>query len=328
MTIDRLMRGFAPLWAPDGAEGGGEVVEKDPPVDANADAGADDAEIDAGAEQGTDKSALGSDVADEGKEAAADWPEDWRERLAGDDKEFAKILKRFASPNGLAKSFKDAQNKIRSGKLRRDMPDAGDEAAMKEWRKAEGIPDDPTGYAIPDSVKTMMTDEDKPMLASFTEFAHGKNLPQPAVDAALEWYYETQEAIATERLAADKEAGEATTTALRNEYGPEYKANMTLARDFMAATPEIGNNWTEARLPDGRRLGDIPEFVMHIVDQAKATFGDTVFATPDAEAKHNSRRAELEKIRDTDFDRYEREGLDKELLAITEKDLAREQRRR
>jgi hypothetical protein len=93
----------------------------------------------------------------------------------------------------------------------------------------------------------------------------------------------------------------------------------------MASAGDIGDAWTEARLPDGRRLGDIPSFVQWASDQGRNSFGDVVFSSSDAEAKHTSRRAEIEKIRDTDFDRYEREFA-AEYREILEKDLARGKR--
>jgi hypothetical protein len=61
-------------------------------------------------------------------------------------------------------------------------------------------------------------------------------------------------------------------------------------------------------------------------DQGRQTFGDSTFATADSESRHNSRRSEIERIRDADFDRYEREGLDKELRVLIEKDLKRGKR--
>ncbi len=328
-----------PLFSPDG-DAGADAAVKEPVAGAEEAAGGDKTDAGSGGTTQTDKAAASADAGDKdkggksalasgadddagGDKTPATWPEDWRAKLAGDDKDFAKQLERFGSPADLAKSFKEAQKTIRSGKVKAEMPDPEDADAMKAWRKDNGIPEDATAYVIPETIKEYVTDDDKPMLNSFTEFAHEKNLPQAAMDTALEWYFQQQETIASEQASKDKAASEATTEALRSEYGREYKANMQLAKDFMAATPEIGDQWTEARLPDGRRLGDIPEFVMHIAEQGRAKYGDTAFSNPDAEAQHNSRKAEIEKIRDTDFDRYEAEGLDKEMRTILEKEAKR-----
>lgn len=312
-----------PLFAPDDEGAGGDGVDKD--IDADAD-GAGDGDVDAGDKVDTGKDDIktamdgdeGAGEADKG--APGDWPDDWREKLANGDKDAEKLLKRFGSPQGLMKKLLNQEQLIRSGKVRQDMPDPEDEAAMKEWRKAEGIPDDPTGYALPDVIKAMVTDDDKPLLASFTEFAHSKNAPQQVVDLATEWYFSTQEAVATQQADADKQASETAIEELRQEFGRDYKANMELARGFMEITPEIGKDWMFARLPDGRMLGNIPEFIRFAVDQGRAQFGDTAFVNADAEQKHSSRKAEIEKIMNTDINRYHREGLAEEYQAILERE--------
>lgn len=223
------------------------------------------------------------------------------------------------------KALLEKDDMIRSGKIKRDMPDPKDEKAMAEWRKEQGIPDKPEGYALPDAITKRLVDEDKPVLASFTEFAHGKNAPPAFVEMATEWYVDMNEKAAEAQRAADDQASEQVEDALRDAWSrDEFKGNMTLAKRFMASAGEIGDVWTEARLPDGRRLGDIAGFVQWASDQGRQAFGDTVFASADSEAKHSGRKAEIEKIMNTDIDRYYEEGLDKEYAQITE----REQKRR
>ncbi len=325
-TLDPYTIRF-PLWAPDGGgDGGGDgVTPKEPPAGGD---GGDGGQGDGGGEGG-DKSALGAGAGGDGKDGKGDggdgkdtgvWGDDWRTKMADGDADLAKLLERYGSPRDVVKGLRETQSKLRSGKVRTDAPDGTDAEALKAWRKENGVPEEATGYAIPESVKDFMTDDDKPMLSSFTEFVHEKNLPQSAVDAALEWYFSQQETILQEQSAADKAASEATIDELRQEYGREYRGNMQLAKDFVAQIPGVGVDWAEARMPDGRRLGDIPEFNRWAVEQGRAEFGDLAFSNADAEAKHNSRKAEIERIRDTDFDRYESEGLDKEYREILEKE--------
>lgn len=279
------------------------------------------------AETATD-TAKGAGEAGKGEEATKEddfaWPDDWRERLAGSDEDLAKILKRFSSPSNFARKIAEQEKIIRSGKIKRDMPDASDEKAMAEWRKEQGIPDDPSGYKLPDTVTKALTDEDKPVLATFTQFAHKKGLPNSAVEVATEWYVSTMDQIAEQRAAADNEAREAAEDALRKDlpHG-EYKASMTLASRAIEAIPGVGKDWAEFRGPDGRRLGDNPEFILWAADMGRDKFGDVTFANGDSERKHTARREEIEKIRATDFDRYEAEGLDKEYRKIIERDLKR-----
>lgn len=254
-------------------------------------------------------------------------PDDWRDIAAAGDDDTLKLLKRYGSISGVAKALKEAQATIRGGKLKTTMPDPKDEKAMAEWRKAEGIPADPTGYKLPDEVVKRLTDEDKPILSSFTDYAHKRNARPDVVEIASSWYVEMEEMAAAKRLEEDSAASEEAEDALRKDWAHgEYKANTTIAKRFVESIPGVGESWSEARMPNGRRLGDIPEFVSWAADMGREKFGDAVFATPDGESRHNSRKAEIEKIRNEDFDRYEREGLDKEYRKIIERDLARAKR--
>lgn len=254
-------------------------------------------------------------------------PADWRELASNGDDDALKLLKRYGSLNGVVKALVEKDRLIRSGKIKRDMPDPKDEKALAEWRKAEGIPDDPSGYSFPDAVKKVMTDDDKPMLASFTDYAHKKGAPQAVVDIASEWYFDMATHAAEDQSSSDLTAREEAEAELRKDWAHgEYKANTTLAKRFVESIPGVGDVWEEARLPDGRLLGSIPEFVQWASDQGRQQFGDVTFANGDSERKHTARRDEIEKIRNTDFDRYEAEGLDKELRGLIEKDLARGKR--
>jgi hypothetical protein len=248
-------------------------------------------------------------------------PDNWRELAAGNDEKIATLLKRYGSLNGVAKALKEKEDLIRSGKVKRDMPDPKDEKAMGEWRKEQGIPDDPTGYKLPDAIVKRLTDEDKPVLANFTEFAHAKNAPPAFVEMAAEWYLAGQEAAATKMAEDDAAATEAAEDELRKDWAQaEYKGNFTLAKRFMEEIPVIGKVWSEARLPNGRRLGDYPEFIAWASDEGRNRYGDVTFATTDTEAKHTARKAEIEKVMSTDIGLYHSSGMDKEYTAILEKE--------
>jgi hypothetical protein len=254
-------------------------------------------------------------------------PDNWREMAAGKDDDLLKLAKRYGSIGGILKALDETKKALRAGKPAAAMPDPKDEKALAEWRKAEGIPDDPTGYKLPESVTKRIVDEDKPILSSFTEFAHKKGARPDVVNIASEWYVEMAEAAQAKQTEADKQALEDAEDALRKDWAHgEYKANMTMAKRWIEGIPGIGADWAEARMPNGKLLGSDPAFITWASDMARQKFGDLAFSTSDGERKHNMRREEIEKIRDTDFERYENEGLDKELRTLIEKDLARGKR--
>ena len=254
-------------------------------------------------------------------EAKSPWGDNWRDDMAGGDDDVAKAIARYSSPKALARALKEAQATISAGKTKTAMPDPKDDKAMAEWRKAEGIPDDATGYKIPEAVQKRMVDEDKPILSSFTDFAHKKGARPDVVEIASEWYVEMAEAAQAKQSEEDKAASEEAEDALRKDWAHgEYKANTTIAHRWIETVPGIGKKWAEARV-DGRRLGDTPEFIAWAADQGREKFGDVAFTTGDSERKHTARKEEIEKIIGTD--EYYEKGLDKEYKEILEKELKR-----
>lgn len=249
-------------------------------------------------------------------------PDNWRELASGGDKDVAKILERYSGLQGVAKALLEKERLIRSGKIKQEMPDPKDEKAMAAWRKDQGIPEKAEDYKIPEPITKRLIDADKPVLANFTEFALTKNAPPAFVEMAAEWYVDMSEKAAEAQSAADAKATEEADDALREAWSrDEYKGNITLAKRFWESSGVEG--LSEARLPDGRRLGDIPGFVQFSSDQGRSAFGDAVFASTDAESKHASRKTEIETIMKTDIDRYYAEGLDKEYSTIMEREQKR-----
>jgi hypothetical protein len=271
---------------------------------------------DKGGDQSSDKPAL---------------PDNWRElglEAAGFNKEqkdrAEKLISRYGSLGGVVKALLEKDDFIRSGKIKRDMPDPKDEKAMAEWRKEQGIPEKPEGYQLPEPLQKRLVDDDKPILSNFMERMHGKNWTPQQIQDGVEWYADFQEQIAEQISQRDEQAKEEADNALRDNWSrDEYKGNLTLAKRFWDSTGIEA--LSEARLPDGRKLGNVPEFIMFSSDKGRESFGDVVFSSGDAETKFNNRKAEIEKIRDTDFERYEREYA-AEYRTILEKELQRGKR--
>lgn len=259
-------------------------------------------------------------------------PDNWRElglEAAGFNKEqkdrAEKLISRYGSLGGVVKALLEKDDFIRSGKIKRDMPDPKDEKAMAEWRKEQGIPEKPEGYQLPEPLQKRLVDDDKPILSNFMERMHSKNWTPQQIQDGVEWYADFQEQIAEQIAERDEQAKEEADNALRDNWSrDEYKGNLTLAKRFWDSTGIEA--LSEARLPDGRKLGNVPEFIMFSSDKGRESFGDVVFSSGDAETKFNNRKAEIEKIRNTDFDRYEAEGLDREYRTIIEKELQRGKR--
>ena len=212
-----------------------------------------------------DKTLLdGGGKEDTGVAAPADWPEDWRAKLAGGDDAALKRMERYKSPVEVARALIAAQTRIASGELTTKLPADATEAQVAEYRKANGIPEKAEGYLekLPNGL--VIGEDDKPIVASFLASMHGKNVAPEVVGEAISWYYKVQEAQIADRKKADAEFRLKSEDALRAEWGADYHSNRNSARAFLDTAPpsEDGTPFRDlllkARLGDGTAFGDNP----------------------------------------------------------------------
>lgn len=291
----------------------------------------DDDEIDDGGEGDAPADKVeGDKPADaDKKEAVGDFPDDWREKLAkGDDKKLAR-LKRYTSVEAALLAGFAAQDKIRSGdyKVAELAEDASPEE-KKAFYEERGIPAEAKAYDIPKVAGHQWTEADTPVLDAFKEVAHKHQLPQGAMNGIAEWYARQLQVAAEAReqqiVAIDTADKETTTEALRAEFGAEYKPTLALMKRLLADSEHMPDGLGEliagARDANGRRLLNNPAMARMLAQQARDAYGDGGFITPDAAARHSTRKAEIERIKNTNIDDYFAQGLDVEYLAILEKE--------
>jgi hypothetical protein len=105
-------------------------------------------------------------------------------------------------------------------------------------------------------------EEDRPLVDAFLKSAHESDMPQSMVTKALGWYYSQQEQAMQEVAARDQEFTSECQTSLRAEWGAELQLNNKIAMDVLnTAGEDYRDTILTARGPDGRRLGDSPQFV-------------------------------------------------------------------
>lgn len=226
-----------------------------------------------------DKPLAGGGGSDKPVAAPADWPEDWRTRMGGDDKDALKALDRYKSPLDVAKALREAQKKISSGQMKPTLPKDATEEDIAAFRKELGVPEKPDGYleALPNGL--VIGEEDKQIADAFLAAAHAANMPPEFVGTALDWYYKTQETQIAETATADKAFRVASEDELRGEWGGEYRSNLNAVKNFLDAAPVVGKDESGAditlgdllrgsRAPDGRMLGDHPAFLRWVADMA------------------------------------------------------------
>lgn len=287
----------------------------------------DDDEIDDGGEGDAPAAKTEGDKAavDDKPATAGDFPDDWREKLAkGDEKKLAR-LKRYTSVEAALLAGFAAQDKIRSGDYKQaELAEDATPEEKKAYYEERGIPVEAKAYDIPKVAGHQWTDADTPVLDSFKEIAHKAMLPQGAMNEIAGWYARTlaaaQEAREQQIIALDSADREATTDALRSEFGAEFKPTLALMKRLLADPEHMGDGLGDliagARDANGHRLLNNPAMARFLAQRARDAYGEGGFITPDAAARHSTRKAEIERIMKSDIKSYYDQGLDKEYTEI------------
>lgn len=208
----------------------------------------------------------------EDKSVTTDFPEDWRDKLAGDDPKFRKQLERYASPGALAKAHRELQAKVSSGELRgsNKLPEKPTDEELSAWRKENGVPDKPADYIndLPSGI--VLGEDDKPRVDSFIKQMHELNAPKGLVQSAIEWNQKQIEEDMQQRYERNANLQDSTEEELRAEWGGEYKRNINLVSGLIATLPESARDvFTGALSPDGTAIFNNPEVVRWMVDMAR-----------------------------------------------------------
>lgn len=314
---------------------------------------------------GNEGEAEGKETKDaEGKDRPAEKPKDepadgkWRERvidkiLKDQEGKLTKVQldkRRESLMNDLKRSVSledeiirgiAARQKIRSGEYRAKLGDDASEEEVAAWREENGIPKEAKAYEIPKVAGYKWTDGDQPLIGSFKEYAHKGNYTQTQMDLAAEWYAKTSQDLqeqAAEAIArTDSEDSETIKDRLRAEVGPaEFKPTLQIMKRLLD-DPEImpgglGHYLLISRYPDdngvSRKLFNNEHMVRFLRNIAEDTYGPGSMVSGDARTSAGNRRAELEKLMETNIDEYYRSGAEKELRELMEQEEQSGSRRR
>jgi hypothetical protein len=269
IILDRMNLRPMPVFAP------ADPAPSPSPAPAPAPAPAPRSALESGGEDDPAPSPAPSPAPAPSPDALADLPENWRDFIAGDDEALKNELGRVKSPKDLGKRLKDMREKLSKGLDPNEAPPE-DEAKLKEWRAARGIPDKAADYKVPETIKPQIRDVDKPIVDGYMEFMHKRNATQGMIDSGLEYYFGMEAATAADRAEADKVQMRETTGTLKEMWGADFKANSQIAK---RASEELvdGVRWFDARLPDGRSLGNVPEVSDLLVQLGLMKWGEGAY---------------------------------------------------
>lgn len=287
------------LWAaaraPDGATGidtvtsdaGGKVAVKEPAVvntentgkTGNSGSEVVTEPVKAAAEGAGKEAAKPATIADgevaAAKEGAADFPADWREKMAGSDAKALAKMQRYATPAAYAKANIELEREFSKRPVPVTHP--GDKATpeqIAEYRKAAGLPVEADDYLKNIKIADGRTlgDADKAIAAQFAKDVgmSGAPLTQAQFDAAVSWQLRQQEIASDDLAKADASRWAANQETLRQEMGADYAPNMNLVKSMLSGVSEdFQLKLLTARLPDGTKLGGDVETLKWLAGMAR-----------------------------------------------------------
>lgn len=195
--------------------------------------------------------------------------DDWRVKLAGGDEKELKRLSRFASEADVYKAYRELENKLKSGEMKKALSKDAKPEEVAAWRKENGIPETPDKYDLTFDDGLVIGEQDKPLVDKFVESMHGENATPAQVKAALKSYYDLvaqqQQEIAEGDVAFKDESLEH----LREEWGGDFKKNLNAVGGLLDALPaETRQAFETARTQDGKLIGNDPAIIKWLASVA------------------------------------------------------------
>lgn len=186
---------------------------------------------------------------------SGDWPADWQQRIAGDDKDELKQLGRYASPKAVWEKARALERRLSSGELKAALPKDAKPEEIAAWRKDNGVPEKPEAYDIKLASGEKITKEQKPVIDAFLASAHGANLTNEQASVAVDSYLSIQKQQQQHRAEKDEEQRVTALDALNKEFGGAFRRNINVVDGLLSKLPEsVRDQFKSARLPDGTAL--------------------------------------------------------------------------
>lgn len=211
----------------------------------------------------------------------ADWPADWRTKMAGEDKKLLAQLERFGSPVDMAKKIREQDALISSGKLKQALPKDATTEQLAAYRKENGVPEAADKYdlTLPDGL--VIGEQDKPIVNNMLTTMHGLNLNNDQVKAVLASYYQQEKDFLIERENTIAETKKIQDDKLHAEWGAEYRQNVNVIGSLIKTfSEETRNSLAGAVDSDGFPLLNNPGFLRDMVVMARTINPvDTVVST-------------------------------------------------
>lgn len=231
-----------------------------------------------------------------------DFPENWREQLAGDDKSALKSLTRYKAPQDMWKAHQQQTRSISERGLARPKEGSSDEE-FATWRKDNDIPSSKEDFQIELADGRTLGDDDKPIADSLMAYSVEKdlNLTQSQMNGLFDWYFSgLLEQSANAVIDADDQLKADTLTILTEAWGQDYRGNISRGElVFKDADPDFMDMMLTARDSQNRIISQTHLFKQEMARLGRIQYPADIPIGGDINASIKdltSRRSELEKM--------------------------------
>lgn len=236
-----------------------------------------------------------------GAPAPQNFPDDWRQKLAGGDAKELARLERFGSPDDVWKAYRNIETKVSSGQLKSvaPLPDNATPEQLAEYRKANGIPETADKYDITLDKGVVIGEADKPMVDEFLKYAHDNNLTPASVKGNLQFYFDLQASQMAKMAEDDSNFKTESILKLKETWGGDYTQNTNRIKGLIDMFPaEDMANLLTGKTADGRVIGNDPRVLAFLDRLAREVdpAGAVVPGASNAPAAIQSEMATLQKM--------------------------------
>ena len=234
-------------------------------------------------------------------------PEGWRDDLIkhagyeGDEASaMTNILARVPDIGSMAKNYRAMQEKISKGEISTGLPENPTEDQLNAYREANGVPTSPEGYEI----KAELSEPEQEMFSAILGPALDHNVPNEGLNAMVDAFKGAQQSINDKLSAQDNIDAQNTNTVLRDNWGPDYQANMNRIDSLLEGLPEsVRDEFKTGRMANGMGLFNSPEVLSYFAD-IQRRLDPTSTVVPNATNPAKSIKDEIGKLEQTMKDNY------------------------
>lgn len=205
-------------------------------------------------------------------------PETWRNdliSLAGitDAKEVearANQLGRITDVGSLAKSFFNAQDRIRKGEISSGLPENATPEQIAAYRAANDIPEAADKYNLALEEGLQIGDHNKGRIGKILEQAHSGMISNKVASGLVNTILKEEAEFSKQRIAQDGIDTQQSEELLRKSWGADYQANVNMVKGLVNKLPEdVQSVFLDARMPDGKALLNDASVFVWLADMAR-----------------------------------------------------------